>query len=338
MGFAPQLMVHLAQYLVGQRVAGQRRFPLVLMLEPTHRCNLACAGCGRILEHRETMAATLSAEECLASAAEADSPVVAVSGGEPLLHPQVERIVAGLIAQGRFVYLCTNGTLVTESLHKFEPSAHFAFNVHVDGLAATHDRLVGRAGTFDKAMGAIDAATQAGFQVCTNTTLYRDTDPDEVVRLLRHLTRRGVDGVLVSPGFQYEEVADDIFLGREEIHRSFRTVFAGADGTRFYNTPHYLAFLAGREELSCSPWGNPTRTPQGWKQPCYLLTDGYCRSFRELMDETDWERYGPGRDARCANCMVHSGFEASAVQAMLSPRGLSEAAAHWLAARTGRLS
>ncbi len=325
--FPPQQIFHLGRYLLIQQLRGTERFPLVLMLELTHRCNLACAGCGRIREYRDTLDQMLSVEECLVSATEADAPVVAVSGGEPLLHPHVHEIVTGLVEQRRFVYLCTNGLLLQDSLARFSPSPYLSFNVHLDGLAKTHDRLAGRQGVFARAVAAIEAAREAGFRVCTNTTVYKGTDPDEVGQLLSLLMERGIDGVLLSPGFGYEAVEDEIFLTRAEVRRLFRAILARADGIRFYNTPLYLAFLRGERELPCTPWGNPTCTPQGWKRPCYLLTDGYSRTFRELMDETDWERYGPGRDPRCANCLVHSGFEASAVLAMSRPAGLVEALA-----------
>jgi hopanoid biosynthesis associated radical SAM protein HpnH len=327
MGFPPQQMLHLSRYLLTKKIGQEKRYPLVLMLELTYRCNLSCAGCGRIREYRDTLGQTLSVEECLASAAEAGAPVVAVSGGEPLLHKGVQEIVAGLIEQKRFVYLCTNGLLMEESLDKFRPSPYFSFNVHLDGLAETHDRLVGRKGTFDKAVKAIGAAKRAGFRVCTNTTVYKGTDPQEIKQLLSLLTEQRVDGVLLSPAFGYEAVEEDIFLTRDEIHGLFRTILSNPDGVRFYNTPPYLELLKGEREMQCTPWGNPTRTPQGWKRPCYLLTDGYCQSFKELMETTDWEHYGLGRDPRCANCMVHSGFEASAVLAMGRPAGLPKAIA-----------
>ncbi len=319
MGFPLPLVLGLARYLVAKKIRRERRFPLVLVLEPTHRCNLSCAGCGRVREYDHRTEVAMSAEECLASAVEADAPVVAVSGGEPLLHPDVERIVEGLVAQGRFTYLCTNGVLLRRSLDKFAPSPYFSFNVHLDGLAETHDGLTGRPGTFDQAIEAIQAAVQAGFRVCTNTTLYKNTDAVEIVGLISLLMDCGVDGALISPGFSYEVVADDIFLSEEEIHRTFQWLLPRLNGARLINTSPYLSFLKGERELRCSPWGNPTRTPQGWKQPCYLLTDGYCESFRQLMEETDWERYETRRDPRCASCKVHSGYETSAVLAMLRP-------------------
>jgi hopanoid biosynthesis associated radical SAM protein HpnH len=326
MGFSPQLMLHLSRYLATQWLHRQARFPLVLMLEPTHQCNLRCAGCGKVREYQDSMDETLSVDECLSAAQQAGAPVVAVSGGEPLLYAGVAETVRGLIGQGRFVYLCTNALLLTASLDKFSPSPQFSFNVHLDGVAHTHDRLVGRAGTFHQALEGIDAAKRAGFQVCTNTTVYRDTDPSEIVSLLGILKNHAVSGVLLSPAFSYEAVDELLFLTRDEVHRCFKTILANRDGIPYYNTPPYLDFLLGRRQLPCSPWGNPTRTPQGWKQPCYLLTDGYCDSFSQLMEQTDWDRYGPGKDPRCANCMVHSGFEASSVMTMFRPKELLRAA------------
>lgn len=322
MGLPLRLMLGLSRYMLAKKASGEQRFPLVLMLEPTHRCNLFCAGCGRIREYDNGDEIALSAAECLAAAVEADAPVVAVTGGEPLLHPEIERIVKGLVSQARFVYLCTNGILLRQSLNKFAPSPAFSFNVHLDGLADTHDRLTGRRGAFDQAIDAIRAATAAGFRVCTNTTLYRNTDCMEIVELISVLKACGVEGALVSPGFSYEVVADDIFLVEKEIHRTFRALFSHLNGASLINTPRYRAFLKGEKELACSPWGNPTRTPQGWKQPCYLLTDGYCQSFQELMAQTDWEWFESGRDPRCANCKGHSGYETSAVLSMLRPTEL----------------
>ena len=316
MGFPLEMVLHLGRYLALKKFRRDRRFPLVVMLEPTHRCNLSCVGCGRIREYRDTMDQVLTVDECLASTEEAGAPVVAVSGGEPLLHPQIEEIVAGIISQRRFVTLCTNGLLLEESLGKFNPGPWLSFSVHVDGLAETHDRLAGRRGTFTRAIRAIGAAKKRGFRVLTNTTVYNDSDPAEIAQLLALLMECGVDGVLLSPAFGYAAVEDEIFLGGDQISDRFRQILSASSNVRFSNTSLYLDFLRGERDLPCAPWGNPTRTPQGWKRPCYLLTDGYCNSHGELMEETDWERYGPGRDPRCANCRVHSGFETAAVMEM----------------------
>jgi len=318
--FPWQLTFSLSRYIANNRLQGRTRFPLVLMLEPTYRCNLSCAGCGRIRESRELGNRELNAAECLAAVDEAGAPVVSLTGGEPLLHPEIGTIVAGIVARKRFVHLCTNALKLEESLALFRPSPYLGFVVHMDGLAPTHDGNAGRNGTFDTAIRAIRTAKRAGFQVRTNTTIYKGTHWDELSGLFGLLMGLGVDGMMVTPAFSYEKVQDDLFLSRHEAAAIFRPLYEQRRRFRFYNTPVYLDFLAGRHDLNCVPWSTPTRNPWGWKRPCYLITDGYCSSFRELMEETPWERYGVGRDPRCANCMVHCGFEASAMEAaMRSP-------------------
>lgn len=314
--FPWQLSLSLGRYITGNKLQGRERYPMVLMLEPTFRCNLACAGCGRIREARETRNRDLTAAECLAAVTEAGAPVVSLTGGEPLLHPEIGQIVAGIIARKRFIYFCTNGVKLRESLGGFRPDPYLSFVVHVDGLADTHDRIVERSGVFDTAVAAIQTAKRAGFQVRTNTTIYKGTRWDELQELFALLMRLGVDGMMVTPAFGYEKVDADIFLSREEGAAAFRPLYQQRGRFRFYNTPIYLDFLAGGRALNCTPWSTPTRNPRGWKRPCYLITDGYCGSFRELMEETPWERYGVGHDPRCANCMVHCGFEASAIDEM----------------------
>jgi hopanoid biosynthesis associated radical SAM protein HpnH len=311
--FPWQLSLSMARHIARQKLQGRARFPLVLMLEPTLRCNLACAGCGRIREARETGNQELDAQDCLAAVDEAGTPVVSLTGGEPLLHPEVEDIVGGILARRRFIYFCTNGLRLEESLGRFRPSPYFSFVVHLDGLAATHDGITGREGVFDTAVSAIGAAKAAGFQVRTNTTVYKGTRWDELRALFELLSRLRVDGMMLTPAFSYEQVDADIFLTRDESAATFAPLQEVRERFRFYNTPIYLDFLAGRRSLQCTPWSTPTRNPRGWKRPCYLLNDGYCASFRELMEETPWKSYGVGRDPRCANCMVHCGFEASAI-------------------------
>jgi hopanoid biosynthesis associated radical SAM protein HpnH len=284
------------------------------MLEPTFRCNLACAGCGRIREYRDVLDQMLTADQCLAATEEAGAPVVSITGGEPLLHPEIERIVGGILERKRFVYLCTNGLLLESSLSKFEPNPYLSFVIHLDGLAPTHDHIAGRNGVFDTAIAGIRAAKGAGFQVRTNTTIYKGTNLEETKGLFASLSEAGVDGIMVSPAFSFEAVDNDVFLSRSEANNIFQSMHRLRKQFRFYNTPIYWDFLEGRRELSCIPWSNPTVNPKGWKSPCYLITDGHCQSFRELMDETPWERYGAGNDPRCANCMVHYGFEADAVK------------------------
>jgi hopanoid biosynthesis associated radical SAM protein HpnH len=324
--FPRQLQVRLIQYLAAKKLSRQDKFPLVLMLEPTHQCNLRCAGCGRIREYGSTLDRGLSVEECLSSVEEAGTPIVAVTGGEPLLHPHIDEIVRGIVGGKRFVYLCTNGLLLEESLGQFEPGPYFAFNVHLDGLAWSHDAMAGRNGVFDTALRGIRAAKESGFQVCTNTTVYKRSDVRETRGLLQLLMDMDIDGVLLSPAFSYEAVDDDVFLSRGEVNSMFRNLLRPPNHHRYFSTPPYLEFLQGERELRCTPWANPTRNPLGWKSPCYLITDAHYRSFGELLERTDWEAYGVGRDLRCENCMVHSGFEASAVDAMFrEPRALWKA-------------
>jgi len=288
---------------------------MVLMLEPIFRCNLACAGCGRIREYRDVLDEVLTVDECLAAVDEAGAPVVCLTGGEPLLHPDIERIVNGIIARKRFLFLSSNGLLVSDSLSKFRPNPYLSFVVHLDGLAQAHDQIAGREGVFDTAIAAIQAAKKAGFQVRTNTTFYKGASAEEIKELFLFLSRLGVDGIMVAPAFSYEAVDGDVFLSRAEINDVFQGVYNMRNRVRFYNTPIYLEFLAGKRELSCTPWSTPARNPKGWRRPCYLIADEHCQSFRELVEQTPWEKYGVGHDPRCANCMVHSGFEASAIDA-----------------------
>jgi len=313
MAFPWQLSLALTKYLVKNKLLGRKRFPLLLMLEPSLRCNLSCEGCGRVREFRSAPAQMLSAGECLAAVEEARTPVVAVSGGEPLLHPEIEQIVREITARKRFVYLTTNGLLLEKSLEKFKPGPYFSFVLHLDGLAESHNRLAGQEGVFETAIAGMKLAKQAGFRVLTNTTIYKGTSPAEIEQLFLLLSRIPVDGMMVAPAFSYEAVDGDVFLSRDEI----KDFFSSLNGLRrrfpFYNTPIYLDFLSGEEELTCTPWGNPTRSPGGWRKPCYLITDDYCQSLGELLEETPWEKYGAGNDPRCANCMTHCGFEASAI-------------------------
>ncbi|MFC2094812.1 adenosyl-hopene transferase HpnH [Candidatus Bipolaricaulota bacterium] len=317
MGFSGRLTWSLSKYLLTNKLRGIKRFPLVLMLEPLFRCNLECAGCGRIREYSDILDQTLSLEDCLAAVEEAGAPVVSITGGEPLLLPDIEQIVAGIIANKRFVNLCTNGVLLEESLHKFKPSPYISFVLHLDGLAEIHDEAAGQDGVFDTAIRAMKAAKKTGFQVLVNTTIYKGRELKEIEQLFVLLSEIPVDGIMVAPAFGYEEVDADVFLTRSEAIDAFRPIFKQRRRFPFYNTPLYLEHLAGKIELPCSPWSTVTRNPKGWKKPCYLITDGHCASYRELMDDTDWSRYGSGNDPRCEHCMVHCGYEASAVDAAL---------------------
>jgi hopanoid biosynthesis associated radical SAM protein HpnH len=303
--------------------AGKKRFPLVLMLEPTHRCNLACAGCDRIRLHNEEQTMDLALEECIASVEESGAPVVTVTGGEPLLYPELQDLVRKLLAMKKHVYLCTNGLLTESFIDAFEPQSRLTLNFHLDGLAASHDRIANRPGTFTKAIENIKKAKAKGFRVSTNTSVYKTSDTAELELLFGLLKNINVDGTLISPAFSYERVHDDIFLSREEATRRFKQMAGFFTKFPFINSPLYVDFLKGERQMRCTPWGNPTRNPLGWKSPCYLITDSYCGSFRELMEKTDWDRYESGRDPRCRNCMVHSGYEATSMRnAFSNPRDL----------------
>lgn len=258
----------------------------------------------------------MSLEECLAAVDEAGAPVVSITGGEPLLHPRIDEIVSGIIRKKRFVNVCTNGLLLEKSLERFRPDPHLYFVLHLDGMAGSHDRMAGREGVFDSAVSAIRSARRSGFQVLINTTLYKQTDIEEIRYLFNLLAGIPVNGIMVAPAFSYEAVGTDSFLSRQEMQRIFYPLYRLRRSIPFYNTPLYLDFLAGKLDLDCKPWSTPTRNPRGWKRPCYLLTDGHCSSFRELMEDTDWSRYGAENNPRCANCMVHCGFEASALSAI----------------------
>ena len=304
-------------YVMRQRLVGRRRYPLVLMLEPLFRCNLACAGCGKIDYPDEILDQRLSVAECLQAVDECGAPVVSIAGGEPLLHKEIDAIVAGIVAQRKFVYLCTNALLLAKRIGLFEPSPYFVWSVHLDGDRDTHDRSVCQGGVYERAVAAITVAKRAGFRVNINCTLFNDADPERVADFFDEATALGIDGITVSPGYAYERAPDQAhFLRRKDTKELFRAIFRRGRGARawsFSQSALFLDFLAGNQEYRCTPWGNPTRTVFGWQRPCYLLGEGYARSFRELMDETDWDAYGTGNYEKCANCMVHSGYEATAV-------------------------
>jgi hopanoid biosynthesis associated radical SAM protein HpnH len=320
MRFPLSLTRSLAGYLLRKRLSGTKRFPLVLMLEPLHACNLACAGCGRIREYADTVDRRLSIQECLDAVDACDAPVVSVCGGEPLIYPGIEELVSRIIRRHKHVYLCTNGTALAKKLPGFLPSRRLFINVHLDGMEATHDRVVQREGVFAKAMDGIRAAKQAGFQVCTNTTVYKQTEMHEIAVLFQYLTELGVDGFMISPAFGYQAVqdatsagAEPLFMTREDIHVKFRQAERLLAGFKLISTPIYMELLAGRRHLPCAAWANPTKNVQGWKGPCYLITDGHYATYGELVESTDWDGLGPGNDARCEHCLVHCGFEPAAV-------------------------
>ncbi len=309
-------MARVTTYVLGKRLRGQRRYPLVLMLEPLFRCNLACAGCGKIQHPAEVLRRHLTPEACFAAADECGAPIVSIPGGEPLLHPEIAEIVAGLVARKKYVYLCTNAIKLVESLDAFTPSKYLSFSVHVDGPREIHDEAVCREGVYDEAILAIRAALAAGFRVTTNTTLFGGVDSERVRAGFDSLTDLGVEGMMISPGYSYEKAPDqDHFLQRAETTRLMRRILGNPKRRwKFNQSPLFLEFLKGNWELECTPWGSPTFNLFGWQRPCYLLDEGYAESFQELMDETDWDAYGRASgNPKCQNCMVHCGYEPTAV-------------------------
>jgi hopanoid biosynthesis associated radical SAM protein HpnH len=313
MRFPWRLNYDLTKYIISNKLNNVEKYPLVLMLEPTHLCNLACSGCGRIREYADTIQSMMSLEECLRSVDECPAPIVTITGGEPFLYPHIFELIDGVLKRGKHIQFCTNGLLLSASLDKMQPHPNFTLNVHMDGMEETHDRILERKGTFKIAIEGIKKAKRLGFRVCTNTTIFKNTDMVEMEMLFSHLTELGVDGLLAAPGFDYEDVGEDLFLQRREIEKRFAQVYEMSKRFRFWSTPMYLRFLKGEKQLQCTPWGNPTRNTQGWKAPCYLITDAHYPTFREMMANTDWNRYGVGKDERCAQCMMHCGFEPTVV-------------------------
>jgi hopanoid biosynthesis associated radical SAM protein HpnH len=288
------------------------------MLEPLFRCNLACAGCGKIQHPTAILRQHLSPAACFHAAEACGAPIVSIAGGEPLLHPQIDEIARGLVARKKFVYLCTNALRLAEALPKFTPSPYFTFSVHLDGLRERHDALVCRVGTFDMAISAIKAAKAAGFRVTTNTTVFEGETPEELRKFFDFVSTLGTDGIMVSPGYSYEKAPDqEHFLQRERTQSLFRQVFTGKKWD-LNHSKFFIDFLQGKRHYQCTPWGNPNYSVLGWQKPCYLMADGYAETFDELMAETDWDKYGTGRDPRCADCMVHCGYEPTAVMDTVS--------------------
>lgn len=309
-------MLAVSGYVLKQKTAGRKRYPLVLMLEPLFRCNLACTGCGKIQYPADILRQHLSPEQCFRAAEECGAPMVSLPGGEPLLHPQIAEIVQGLVERGRYVYLCTNALILKEKLRLFKPSKYFTINVHLDGQRRFHDRSVGREGVYDIAVDGIVAAIQKGFRVTTNTTLFNDADPQSVRIFFDDMMALGVEGMTLSPAYCYEKAPDqEHFLGTAETKRLFTRILSERRRNwRFNQSPLFLQFLMGRRNYPCTPWGMPSYSLFGWQKPCYLLQDGYFQTYSELLEKTDWTRYGAeSGNPRCANCMVHSGYEASAV-------------------------
>lgn len=313
MRFPLKQTISIARYISRQKKAKNPRFPLVLMLEPLHACNLTCSGCGRIREYSDTVSKMMPLEDCLKAADDCGAPVVSICGGEPLLYPQIEELVEKLLAQKRVVYLCTNGQLLNKKLDLFKPHPFFNINIHLDGVKKTHDLIVEKDGAYDKAVQGIREALAKGFTVCTNTTIYKQTDVEDTKKFIKELDELGVKGILIAPAYGYEDVDDQsIFLSRTEIIEKFKALRDVCNGKKIWSTPLYLDFLEGKREFSCTPWGNVTYNIKGWKAPCYLITDKHYDSYQNFINSVDWNRYGPGRDKRCEHCMVHCGFEATA--------------------------
>ena len=308
--------------MLRKKLSGEKKFPLVLMLEPLHACNLKCNGCGRIREYADTLGQRLSVNECLQAVEQCGAPIVSICGGEPLLYPEIIELADRVLQQGKHIYLCTNGVLLEEKLPDFVQLANrnrrtkgrLYWNVHLDGTADVHDAITGRPGTFEQALSGIIAAKIAGFYVYTNTTLYKTGTVSDLVALAERLHAVKIDGMMIAPGYGYDAVQNEpFFLNRMEIHELFKEIRQELRRFRTTATPIYMDFLCGERQLPCAAWANPTRNVRGWKSPCYLITDGHCETFVDFMQQTDWTKIGPGVDFRCANCMMHCGYEPAAV-------------------------
>ena len=315
-----------ASYVVKQKLARRKRYPLVLMLEPLFRCNLACAGCGKMQYPAHILKKELTPEQCFRAVDECGAPMVSIPGGEPLMHSQIGKIVEGLVARQKYIYLCTNALLLKEKLDLFKPSKYLTFSVHVDGEREHHDFSVCREGGYDQAIEGMKEALRRGFRVTTNTTLFDGADPNSVRDHFDQMMELGVEGMMLSPGYSYDKAPDQQhFLGRARTRKLFRAILSNRKKSwRFNQSPLFLEFLMGERQYACTPWGMPTYNIFGWQKPCYLLQDGYADTFQELMDSTAWNEYGTeSGNPKCANCMVHSGYEASAVNETFSSlRGL----------------
>ena len=309
--------IKVAKYILKQKIKGNKKYPLVLMLEPLFRCNLSCSGCGKIDYPDEILNKRMSLKECLEAVDECGAPIVSIPGGEPLVHTEIGEIVQGIIDKGKFVYLCTNAILLEKKLDLFKPSQYLTFSIHLDGLKKEHDHSVCREGVYDKVIEAIKKAKQKGFRVNINCTLFHQMTPERTAKLFDFVTELGIDGITVSPGYAYERAPDQKnFLKRKKTKKLFRDIFKLGKGKKwvFSQSSLFLDFLAGNQNYKCTPWGNPTRNIFGWQKPCYLLGEGYVKTFDELINDTEWEKYGTGNYEKCANCMVHCGYEPTAAE------------------------
>ena len=313
---------HILKNKLKGRLTGKGRFPLVTMLEPLEKCNLACEGCGRIREYERVLDRTLSVEQCLAAVEESGAPIVSIAGGEPTLHPQIAEIVNSITEKKKFVYLCTNALLMERVMKKIPASKYFCFVVHMDGMEEAHDRSVYRKGVFQIAIRGIRRALDEGYRVTTNSTVFNGVDEEDITKMFTMLTEMGVEGCMVSPGYQFDSVPNqNLFISRREARKVFKNILDPKRKIRFYNNPLYLDFLRGEREYQCTAWANPTYTVMGWREPCYLLGDRHTQDLDDLFTDELWERYGVGKDPRCANCLMHCGFESASIfGAFGSPR------------------
>ena len=319
-----ELSFRLAAYMLKNRLRRRSRFPLVTMLEPLEMCNLSCIGCGRIHEYKPVMDRMMSTEDAVAAVEASGAPIVSIAGGEPTIHPKIHEIIGELIQRKYFVYCCTNGILLERVLKKVPPSKYLCWVVHMDGMEERHDESVARPGVFKKAMSAIETALDSGYRVCSNTTLFRGSDVEDLHSLFRTMSDMGIEGSMVSPGYDFEDAPDqDLFLTRQESRTVFQQVLdkESIKDFRLYNNPLYLDFLRGKRDYQCTAWSNPTYTVMGWREPCYPLADRHTENLEDLYQGELWEKYGVGKDRRCANCMMHCGFESATIfQAISSPK------------------
>ncbi len=316
-------MFTVSKYALSNHIRGVERYPLVLMLEPLFRCNLECAGCGKIQYPDHILSRRLTPEQCWMAADECGAPIVSIPGGEPLIHPEMPTIIEGLVKRKKYVYLCTNAILLERKIQDYVPSKYLTFSIHMDGLKEEHDHAVCRDGVYDVAVKAIRVALAKGFRVTTNTTLFDDAEPARVRRFFDEMMELGVEGMMISPGYSYDKAPDQqSFLKRDRTRSLFSQLLTQRKRNwQFNQSPLFLEFLMGKRDYECTPWGNPTYNIFGWQRPCYLLQEGYVSTFRELMEETEWDRYGTGRHEQCRDCMVHCGYEASAVKDTFSTWG-----------------
>lgn len=325
MGRPMKMNAKIAGYVAKQMAKGRKRFPLVTMIEPLEQCNLRCTGCGRIREYSEYLDEMMSPDEVLEAAEESGAPVISITGGEPLIHPEIETIVSRLIDEGYYIMLCTNGLLLEEKLKSIQPSEKLAFAIHLDGTKEVHDKFANREGVYETAFSALEKAIDQGYRVTTNTTIFKESDPKDLHELFRRLTEAGVEGIMLAPGYNYESVnksGEHQFLERKESIEVFQEILdpEKVKDFPFYNTPLYLDFLRGKRELNCTAWASPTYTVRGWRKPCYVLADEHVSSVDEILEKGLWDEYGIGNDPRCNSCMIHSGFDTAGIIDQLRSR------------------